>query len=217
MQFFIFVSILCLFLENVGAFYMYSNSGDRKCFFKELPQGALLRSTYKVQVHDSTTNRYVPIAASNGRDMTIDIEEVFDDNHRVVHQFSSIQSGEVTFVAVESGEHKICFQPNQSDLGRKKLRIDVEFTTGSVDDIDSKKTTKLKTLHRRVIALIESVREIKYEQEMVRERETLFRDASEKVNFRAIWWILSQIVVLVAICVLQMSYLGKFFVKQKII
>lgn len=208
---------LFLLVQQVYSFYMFTNSGERKCFYKELSEGWLLKATYNVKGYDSGRDSYIELDNPTTKDMLIDIEEVFDDNHRVVHQKSAIGSGELTFTAIESGEHKICFQPNQAGLGRRKLRIDVDFHTGTAADIDSKKQSKLKVIHQRINSLVQAVENIKLEQQLVREREEIFRDASERVNTKAVRWTMFQMVVLVGICFWQISYLRKFFVKQKIV
>ncbi|KAL3230000.1 Protein ERP1 [Nakaseomyces bracarensis] len=211
--------ILAVFilLQQVNCFYMFTNSGDRKCFYKELSEGWLLRANYDVKGYDSGSDSYIELDNSGSKDMLIDVEEVFDDNHRVVHQKSSIGEGELTFIAEDSGEHKICFQAQQAGLGRRKLRIEVDFHTGHSAEVDFKKNSKLKVIHEKINSLVDAVENIKLEQQLVREREEHFRNASERVNTKAARWTIFQMIVLVGICFWQISYLGKFFVKQKIV
>ena len=61
------------------------------------------------------------------------------------------------------------------------------------------------------------VKEIKREQDLVRERESQFRDLSETVNGKVVWWGIVQLVVLGLTCVWQLNSLKGFFVKQKIL
>lgn len=52
------------------------------------------------------------------------------NNHRVVHQQSS-PSGDFTFLALESGEYKICLQSQVNNwVGKTKTKLEVEFEVG---------------------------------------------------------------------------------------
>lgn len=201
---------------NAYAFYFYSNSGDRKCFYKELSKGTVLQGRYKLSVYDDSQDAYV---ASKSQDMSvlIDVEEVFNDNHRVVNQKGSA-NGDFTFSALDSGEHKICFQPQASGwLAKVKTLMDIEFEVGTSSKIDSKKKSAIQSLNSKVQILIEKVTEIKREQELVRDREAMFRNVSESANSRAMWWSIISLIVLGSTCAWQLTHLRTFFVKQKVL
>ncbi|MCG8711251.1 emp24/gp25L/p24 family protein, partial [Brenneria sp. 4F2] len=57
--------------------------------------------------------------------MTISVDESFDSNHRVMNQKNG-HSGDFTFTALDTGEHRICFVPSypQEDA---KLRVFMEL------------------------------------------------------------------------------------------
>ncbi len=199
---------------NAYAFYYYGNSGERRCFHKELTKGTLLKGKYKLSVYDSSQDSY---ALTYGQDsnVVIMVEEVFDDNHRVVNQ-KGAPSGDFTFTALQSGEHLICFQPAVRS-GRVKTMMDIEFQVGSISEIDSKKKSTIQSLQNKVQVLIEKANGIRREQDLVREREAMFRDASESANSRAMWWSVISLIVLGGTCAWQLSHLRTFFVKQKIV
>lgn len=144
-------------------------------------------------------------------------KEVFDDNHRVVHQKGS-PNGEFTFSAIDSGDHRICFQPqSQGWLAKIKTKVDVQFELGDGEKLDSKKKGKVQSLTDRVKVLNNKVLEIKREQQLTRERESAFRDMSEITNSRVVRWSLIQLVALGVTCFWQLKHLRSFFVKQKIL
>ncbi|SCW00997.1 LAFE_0D02806g1_1 [Lachancea fermentati] len=207
---------LMLLIFPTNAFYFYSNGGERKCFHKELSKGTLIQGKYDVQTYDDSADGYRP-ATPNELNVVIDIEEVFDDNHRVSNQKGS-PTGDFTFIALESGEHKICLQPQaQGWLAKVKTRINIDFEIGSESKLDTKKKSAVQSLQNKVQILNEKVEEIRREQDLVRDREAMFRDASESANSRAMWWTIIQIIVLSVTCAWQLRHLRTFFVKQKIL
>lgn len=128
-------------------------------------------------------------------------------------------SGDFYFTSLDSGEHRICLSPvykGGNDL--KYHRIQFDLALGSAHDYaDSKSTRKVDDLTRRVQSLNKKLEEIHLEQELMREREAVFRDQSEATNSRVVKWTLVQLFVLIGTCVYQLRHLKSFFVKQKIV
>lgn len=208
--------VLMQFCSQASAFYFYSNTGERKCFHKELSKGTLLQGRYQLQVYDDSLDSYKD-ADDDSLNVVIDVEEVFDDNHRVVHQKGST-IGDFTFTALDTGEHMICFQPQTGGwMARMKTLMNIEFEVGAASQVDSKKKTAMQSLQQKVQILVEKVSEIKREQELVRDREALFRDVSESANSRAMWWSVLSLIILGGTCAWQLTHLRSFFVKQKVL
>ncbi|GAV55810.1 hypothetical protein ZYGR_0AY02030 [Zygosaccharomyces rouxii] len=209
------LAIAALLLPTqVAAFYFYSN-GERRCFHKELSKGTLLQGKFSVKAYDDGIQSYRDTNPQEF-DVSIEVEEVFDDYHRVMHRKGV--SGEISLLALDSGEHRICVQaqPN-SWMGKSKTKINLDFEIGSDTQLDSKQKTVVDSLHQKVNILNDKVLSIRREQKLVREREAQFRDISESVNSHAMWWSVFQLVVLVLTCVWQMRHLRTFFVKQKVL
>lgn len=211
------LALLCVLLPlKVSGFYYYGNGGERKCFNKELSKGTLLEIQYNVQIYDEALKAYLD-TGNREFDVLIDVEETFDDNHRVAHQ-KLAPSGAFPFVAAESGDHKVCILPQATKwMSKGKTKVNIEFVIGQDGELDSKKKTTLQTLHNKVNILNDKVAEIRREQKLIREREAQFRDASESVNSHAMWWTLIQLIVLGGTCAWQMRHLRSFFVKQKVL
>lgn len=215
MQLLPFFIYLCL-CPFTNAFYYYSKTGDRKCFQKELRKDTYIQGKYVVSIHDSNSDQY-RLANNNEISVTLDIEEIFDNNERVVHQTGS-PNGDFTFVALESGEHRICLQiQSTSWLNKIDTQVDLKFESGSDSKLDSKKKKTLETLQDKVNVLVSKVVQIKLEQKLMRDREAQFRDLSENVNSGTMWWGAFQLIVLGITCVWQMKHLATFFVKQKVL
>ncbi|CCF56085.1 hypothetical protein KAFR_0A06500 [Kazachstania africana CBS 2517] len=201
------VALLVTLIVQVQGFYFYTSSNERKCFHKELTKGNLLQGQYKLS------------AQQNDVSITIDIEEVFDNNHRVMHQKMGSLNGEFAYNALDSGEHKICFQTSSSSWinKEKNIKFEIDMEIGDDLDLDSKKTATIKSLQNKVFLLTAKTLQIKNEQRLMRDREAMFRDLSESCNSRAMWWTVLQIVVLGATCFWQIKHLSTFFVKQKVL
>lgn len=69
----------------------------------------------------------------------------------------------------------------------------------------------VKDLAGRVKELNSRLHDIRREQQFQREREIQFRELSEAVNRRAVYWSLLQLVVLFYMCVWQLRHLRGFF------
>ena len=168
------VTCCLVFPAQVTAFYYYTSGSERKCFHKELSRGTLFQGTYKAQIYDDGIQDYRDAGAQDFG-VVIDIEESFDENHLVVHQKGSA-SGEIIFLALDSGEHKICIQPEAGGwLIKGKTKIDVEFQVGTDEKLDSKGKTTVDVLHTKVNVLNSKIAEIRREQKLMRDREATFR------------------------------------------
>ena len=201
---------------RVSAFYFYGYGGDRKCSLKELSKDTLLKGSYNLEVYDDKLADYA-LPSYNDYGIVIDVEEVFDNNHRVVHQQGS-PSGDFSFLALESGEYKICLQSRVNNwVGKTKTKLEIEFEVGFEAMLDMQRKETLESLHGKVSILNSKIVDIRREQQLMREREESFRDISESVNSRAMWWTVTQVTLLIIICVWQMKSLRSFFVKQKVL
>lgn len=207
-------TLLPLLLQTCAAFYFYVNGADRKCFYKELSQGTLLIGKYTVESFDNRINDY---RKSDDLGIVIDVEETFDDDHRVVHQ-KGTGGGEFTFTAIDSGDHRVCFQPQSGGwLAKLKVKINVDFTVGEASALDLKNEEVVNSLILKVHGLVSKVNDIKREQNLHREREAQFRDLSEAVNLHVTNWSILQLLILGGTCAWQLHHLRTFFVKQKLV
>ena len=152
------------------------------------------------------------------------MEETFDNDHQTVSQRGAA-SGKFTFSAADSGEHRLCFTPTNvpatsgflssgSQVGGVKFELDMAI--GETSQIESSDKDKMGQMVQKVKDLNARLLDIKREQIFQREREAEFRDQSESVNSRVVWWTLIQLFVLGATCAWQLSYLRAFFIKQKL-
>ncbi|KID87205.1 ERP1 protein precursor [Metarhizium guizhouense ARSEF 977] len=203
------------------ALYFFVDGASPKCFFEELPKDTLVVGHYSAEEYDDRVNSW---QQHNGITIYISVDEVFDNNHRIVSQRGSA-SGRFTFTAHEAGDHKICFVPS-STSGRSSwlsahspnggIKMKLDLVIGETGQIESSDKDKLQDIASRVKDLNARLHDIRREQVFQREREADFRDQSESTNARVVRWIIIQLIVIGITCAWQLSHLRSFFIKQKL-
>lgn len=193
-----------------NALHFYMNPGEVKCFYENLVVGNLVIGD--IEGYVKRESMYVEDSELK---MTISVDESFDSNHRVMNQKNG-HSGDFTFTALDTGEHRICFMPSypQEDA---KLRVFMELDIVNVQSLDSRRKDDTRSLKQRVLQLVRRLEGIRIEQKVIREKEALFRNQSESANSRILLWSTLQILGLVTMCGFQIRYLKNFFVKQKVV
>ncbi|KAF3491868.1 ERP6 [Arthroderma uncinatum] len=216
-MFFSLITILTL-STPVHSLYFYIHGRQQKCFYEELPKDTLVVGNYQAEVYNPNTNTYAPDKSIT---VTITVDEVFDNDHRVVSQ-KGADKGRFTFSTADAGQHKLCFTPDShansgwlsGASGPVKLTLDMAI--GESNHLESEDKSKLDDLVERVKNFNGRLQDIRREQVFQREREAQFRDQSEATNSRVVRWALIQTAVLLATCAWQFSHLRSFFIKQKL-
>ncbi|KAI8629969.1 emp24/gp25L/p24 family/GOLD-domain-containing protein [Xylariaceae sp. FL1651] len=203
------------------ALYFFIDGTQPKCFYEELPKDTLVVGHYSAEEWDDAARTW---SKHDGINIYISVDEIFDNDHRVVSQRGSA-SGRFTFTAHEAGDHRICFTPS-SNSGRQSwlsaaspnggIKLQLDLAIGESSEIASTDKTKLQDISQRVKDLNSRLQDIRREQIFQREREAEFRDQSESTNSRVIRWMVIQLVVLGVTCAWQLSHLRSFFIKQKL-
>ncbi|KAK0263209.1 emp24p/erv25p- protein [Friedmanniomyces endolithicus] len=226
------------------ALYFYIDGSTQKCFFEELPKDTLVvgrhidrATTTSGSPTTRLTTRAGTFSATQWNDQSraygtnpdmgifITVDEVFDNDHRVVSQRGS-HTGKFTFSAADSGLHRLCFTPTNvpattgllfSGSSAGGIKFDLDLAIGETSAIESSDKDKLGEVVQKVRDLNARLLDIRREQIFQREREAEFRDQSEAVNGRVVRWTLIQLAVLGVTCAWQLSYLRAFFIKQKVV
>ncbi|KAH8699721.1 emp24/gp25L/p24 family/GOLD-domain-containing protein [Ilyonectria robusta] len=204
-----------------NALYFYIDGVTPKCFYEELPKDTLVVGHYTAEEWDDRAQGW---QKHDGISIYISVDEIFDNDHRVVSQRGQA-SGRFTFSAADSGDHKVCFTPSSTSgrpgwLSTKNqnggIKLTLDLVIGETNQIESSDKSKIQDITTRVKDLNARLNDIRREQVFQREREAEFRDQSESTNGRVIRWILIQMVVLGITCTWQLSHLRSFFIKQKL-
>ncbi|TGO11618.1 hypothetical protein BTUL_0105g00080 [Botrytis tulipae] len=212
---------LSVLLAPVQSLYFYIDGSQPKCFFEELPKDTLVVGHYTAEEYDENTRQW---SKHDGLNIFISVDEVFDNDHRVVFQTGS-SSGRFTFTAADSGDHKICFTPSSTSGSSNWLsalhsnggiKLTLDMAIGETSQIESDDKGKINDIVQKVKDLNGRLQDIRREQVFQREREAEFRDQSESTNARVVRWTLIQLVILGITCAWQLSHLRSFFIKQKL-
>ncbi|TVY50824.1 Protein ERP1 [Lachnellula cervina] len=212
---------LSALLAPVQSLFFYIDGTTPKCFFEELPKDTLVVGHYSAEEYDENMKAWVK---HDGLSIAISVDEVFDNDHRVINQKGSA-SGRFTFTAADSGDHKICFTPSSTSGGQGWLsalhpmggiKLTLDLAIGETSAIESTDKGKIQDIVQKVKDLNGRLNDIRREQVFQREREAEFRDQSESTNARVVRWTLVQLVVLGITCAWQLSHLRSFFIKQKL-
>ncbi|PSK53124.1 hypothetical protein C1H76_2065 [Elsinoe australis] len=208
-------------LSQAAALHFYIDGPTQKCFIEELPKDTLVVGHFQASLYNEHTHSY---DTNNEMGIYISVDEVFDNDHRIVSQKGAAH-GKFTFSAADSGDHRICFQPVNVHMtqglfggGHQKgnVKFELDMAIGETSKIESNDKEKMGDLVSRVKDLNARLQDVRREQIFQREREAEFRDLSESVNARAVRWTLIQLAVLGVTCAWQLSHLRAFFIKQKL-
>ena len=101
----------------------------------------------------------------------ISVDEVFDNDHRVVSQ-QGRSEGRFTFSAADSGDHKICFMPSQVAQGgwlgsgapTGGLKLTLDLALGETSAIESADKGKIQDIVQKVKDLNARLQDIRREQ-----------------------------------------------------
>ncbi|KAF7866839.1 hypothetical protein EAF04_005680 [Stromatinia cepivora] len=212
---------LSVLLTPIQSLYFYIDGTAPKCFFEELPKDTLVVGHYTAEEYDEGRREW---SKHDGLNIFISVDEIFDNDHRVVFQTGSA-SGRFTFTAADAGDHKICFTPSSTSGSSNWLsalhpqggiKLTLDMAIGETSQIESDDKGKINDIVQKVKDLNGRLQDIRREQVFQREREAEFRDQSESTNARVVRWTLIQLVVLGITCAWQLSHLRSFFIKQKL-
>ncbi|KAL9120521.1 MAG: hypothetical protein Q9187_002927 [Circinaria calcarea] len=176
--------LLSNLLLPVHALYFYLDGVSPKCFYEELPKDTLVVGSYKAEQYDSATNSY---STHPDLKIYISVEEVFDNDHRVVSQRGA-HSGKFTFSAADSGDHRICFTPSQYGAGggwlsggqpQGAIKLSLDLAIGETSAIESTDKGKINDIVQKVKDLNGRLQDIRREQVFQR---VCFDDAFKRLR-----------------------------------
>lgn len=103
--------------------------------------------------------------------ITVTVDEVFDNDHRVVNTKGS-HTGKFTFSAADAGEHRICFTPTGASSGgwlsqgqgHGQVKLTLDLAIGETSAIESSDKGKLSEIAQKVKDLNSRLQDIRREQ-----------------------------------------------------
>ncbi|CAB4252027.1 similar to Saccharomyces cerevisiae YHR110W ERP5 Protein with similarity to Emp24p and Erv25p, member of the p24 family involved in ER to Golgi transport [Maudiozyma barnettii] len=204
------ISAVMALICPIQAMHIYLKPEETKCYYEHLTANSLLIGDL-----DAFVERNGAFVEDSGIKVKVTIDETFDNNQRVLNQKNS-NSGDFSFTALETGEHRICLTPSYSDASAN-IRVFVDFEISHVHSLDSKRKDDVESLKSRVLQLTQRLDAIKGVQGDIRDNEAKFRNQSESANSKIMFWSVLQVIALGCTCAFQLNYLKNFFVKQKVV
>lgn len=102
--------------------------------------------------------------------MLITVDEIFDNDHRVVSKRDG-HSGRFTFSAADAGQHKICLTPEGSSAsgswlssGSEAIRVTLDMAIGETSNIELEDKGKMQDIVQKVKDLNGRLHDIRREQ-----------------------------------------------------
>ena len=117
--------------------------------------------------------------------------------------------GRFTFTSHDAGDHSICLSTNYTAgwFSNSHIRLYLDIVVGSTRPDIEHDRSHVSDVAGKIRDLNGKLEEIRREQQYQREREAGFRNLSEATNFRAVWYIIVEILVLVVTCAWQLRHL----------
>jgi len=124
---------------------------------------------YDAKVWDDQTQAYQSRTDVN---VFITVEETYDNNHRVVAQRGN-NNGRFTFSAADSGEHRLCFTPQNVASGggwlsssglHGTVKFTLDLAIGETSKIESTDKGKIDDIVQKVRDLNSRLQDIRREQ-----------------------------------------------------
>ncbi|KAF5963066.1 hypothetical protein FCOIX_13973, partial [Fusarium coicis] len=138
-----------------NALHFFIDGTTPRCFYEELPKDTLVVGHYTAEEWDDRVSAWVK---HDGISIYINVDEIFDNDHRVVSQRGAA-SGRFTFSAADAGDHKICFTPSSSSgrtswLSAKNpnggIKLTLDLVIGETNQIESSDKGKIQDITSRV-------------------------------------------------------------------
>lgn len=197
----------------ISSLYFYLDAGSERCFLEGLPKDTIVVGHYKGEEWSPESKTY---HVNDKLGVQITVTEVHSQE-RIVNT-RGLPQGKFTFTSHEAGDHSICLRTNYTGgwFSTPQVKMHLDIAIGEAKILPEFEKEHVKDLASRVKDLNSRLHDIRREQQFQREREIEFRDLSETVNRRAVYWSLLQLVVLFYMCVWQLRHLRGFFESKKL-
>ncbi|KAJ3276197.1 emp24p/erv25p- protein [Terramyces sp. JEL0728] len=129
--------ISLLTIASVQAFHFYAESGEQRCFTEELGQETHIVGAYKAIFYDSNTNSYNVL---QGASLAINVYSEVTNNNLV--DINASDKGKFSFIAAESGKHRICLTAHSSGWNKPRAKIYLDIQDKDDEEVEKKELTK---------------------------------------------------------------------------
>lgn len=199
---------LFLLLVEVSSLHLYLTEGSERCFIVDIPESTIVLSEY----------RLIDPQPATIKEPLVKIRIVSPVDEPVLYN-DIRELGKLSFTSQFTGVHKICLFLIRAWLPSKKARIQISIDINPQDTAHDELASVEQVGHLENIAggISKRLQEIARQQEYSREKEADFKDESENVNSKVIYFTLFQTAMVLVSSAWQIISLRSFFIKKKII
>ena len=231
---------LALWSCVANAVYFFVSDSKESCFLQEGKFAVLLTFEIRCPSHASATHTRIPFlrtvpedtavqasyanldrdmlgVGSDGHPTTIHVT-VTDPDKQVVLSHEAQRKGVVAWTSSKEGEHVVCVSVQNNNKSGRKFRFGMTFKQGKTekDYATMAKQEHLSAIIVEIRKLSDRVVARQQEQEYQRHLEEKFRDESEAMNVKVIYWSIFQLVVVLGSSAFQIYRLRSFFKTKKL-
>lgn len=191
--------------------FFYVMEGHPKCFFEELPLDVTLIGAYK---HGGDAEK-----------KPLEISVSGPDHAKVLMSVKVPPSGTGRFAhhSDVAGEYQICVKsaagttwPATDKTAKFHLRIQLSGKDAKLDT-DVAKKGHINDLEAEIARLDERLDLLVSDIDYSKQQESHFRNQSEQINSRIMWWSILQTTLLISAGMWQIIHLKAFFRKKKLV
>ncbi|KAK7412068.1 hypothetical protein VNO78_03514 [Psophocarpus tetragonolobus] len=194
---------LCFFSTSRAIWITLPSSGATKCVSEEIQNNVVVLGDYVVLDHAYNTTISIRVTSPFGNSL---------------HHMENVSIGNFAFTTGENGNYLACLWVERNEVGGD-VNVNLDWKTGiAAKDWDSvAKKEKIEGVELELRKLEGSVESVHENLIYLRGREAEMRNVNESTNARVAWFSFMSLGVCIAVSVLQLWHLKRYFHKKKLI
>lgn len=202
----IILAILFLYLFSIcQAIWINLPASGTKCVSEEIQNNVVVLADYIV----------LPIDRSNKPTLSVKVTSPYGNS---IHHNENVTVGSFAFTTSESGSYLACFWVAENHGGGDvSMNLDWKIGVAAKDWDSVARKEKLEGVELELRKIEGSVEAIHENLIRLKDREAGMRTVSESTNARVAWFSFLSLGICIAVSVLQLWHLKKYFQKKKLI
>lgn len=200
------LAVLFLYLfSTCHAIWISLPASGTKCVSEEIQNNVVVLADYIV----------LPIDRSNQPTLSVKVTSPYGNN---IHHNENVTVGNFAFTTSESGNYIACFWVAQNHGGGDvSMNLDWKIGVAAKDWDSVARKEKIEGVELELRKLEGSVEAIHENLIRLKDREAGMRTVSESTNARVAWFSFLSLGICIAVSVLQLWHLKRYFQKKKLI